>query len=78
MQATTPLTAKSIRPTDGGLVITLEDREVRVPWSRCSRRLATATAEQCRHAELSPSGYGIHWPLLDEDLTVQRLVEKAD
>ena len=27
--------------------------------------------------EVSPSGYGIHWPLIDEDLTVDGLIRAA-
>jgi hypothetical protein len=33
-------------------------------------RLATATPKQLKHYEISPAGYGIHWPDLDEDLSV--------
>ena len=29
-------------------------------------------------AELSPSGYGIHWPLIDEDLAVGPLLRTAE
>jgi hypothetical protein len=34
-------------------------------------RLAGATAEQLRKIEISPSGYGIHWPEVDEDISVK-------
>ena len=67
-------TAVSIDTTDDELVIRLVDREVRVPWHRCSAVLAAATAEDRRWAELSPGGYGIHWPTLDEDLSIGGLV----
>jgi len=33
-------------------------------------RLSGATGEQLGNFEISPSGYGIHWPELDEDLSV--------
>ncbi|MFA5976203.1 MAG: DUF2442 domain-containing protein [Elusimicrobiota bacterium] len=33
-------------------------------------RLATANPRQLKRFEISPSGYGIHWPDLDEDLSV--------
>ena len=33
-------------------------------------RLSEATKEQLENYEISPSGYGIHWPELDEDLSV--------
>ena len=28
--------------------------------------------------ELSPAGYGIHWPLVDEDLAVGPLIKSVD
>ena len=33
-------------------------------------RLAAAKPKQLKRYEISPSGYGIHWPDLDEDLSV--------
>jgi hypothetical protein len=66
--------AVSIGTTDSQLIIRLTGREVRIPWERCSPVLAAATAEQRRRAELSPGGYGIQWPLLDEDVSVGGLV----
>ena len=78
MRATEPITARRVAATDDELVIVLEDREVRIPWARCSGRLAAASAEQRRHAELSPGGYGIHWALIDEDLTIGGLLRDTD
>jgi hypothetical protein len=74
MRATEPVTAKAIKTTDRELVIILPDREVHIPWDRCPPRLAGATADQRQRAVLSPGGYGIHWPLLDEDLSVEGLL----
>jgi Protein of unknown function (DUF2442) len=70
MQATETILAKSIETTVGELVIRLGDREVRISWEKCSERLAKASADQRRLVELSPGGYGIHWPLIDEDLSI--------
>jgi hypothetical protein len=66
--------ARSIVATAEGLVIRLSDREVRLSWEQCSPSLASATPEQRCRVELSPGGYGIHWPLLDEDLSIGGLV----
>jgi len=74
MRATEVVTAVGIDTTDTELIIRLPDREVRIPWDQCSPILAAATTEQRRRAELSPGGYGIHWPLLDEDLSIGGLV----
>ena len=36
--------------------------------------LSEATDEQLRTIELSPSGYGLYWPLLDEDISIDGLL----
>lgn len=78
MQATKPILARSIETADDALVIHLADRDVHVTWQQCSPGLAEATDEQRHRAELSPGGYGIHWPLLDEDLTIGGLLRKCE
>jgi hypothetical protein len=78
MPATEPVTARRIETSDEGLTLVLADRKVRIPWSRCSPTLARATADQRRLAELSPGGYGIHWPVLDEDLSVDGLLRVVE
>jgi hypothetical protein len=74
MRTTEIITAIGVEATEEELVVRLADREVRIPWERCSLTLAAATAEERRRAELSPGGYGIHWPILDEDLSIGGLV----
>jgi hypothetical protein len=32
---------------------------------------ASATRKQLENYEISPGGYGIHWPELDEDLSIK-------
>ena len=39
-----------------------------------SSRLAEATQAEREQVEVSPSGYGLHWPALDEDLSVDGLI----
>ena len=39
-----------------------------------SERLAKATPEKRGKYEISPAGYGIHWPLIDEDLSIDGLI----
>jgi hypothetical protein len=36
-------------------------------------RLATGTPDQLNHIEISP--FGLHWPDLDEDLSLQGILE---
>lgn len=42
--------------------------------SDISRKLAAASAIEREKYEISPSGYGIHWPMLDEDLSIDGLL----
>jgi len=78
MPATQPITALAIKPTQEGLVLILQDRSITVPWEKCSATLAMASEAARMEAELSPGGYGVHWPLLDEDLSVQGLIKNSE
>ncbi|MFM1841469.1 MAG: hypothetical protein RLZZ490_200, partial [Cyanobacteriota bacterium] len=40
-------------------------------------RLYTATDAERNLYKISPSGYGIHWPAIDEDLSVKGLISFA-
>jgi len=56
------------------LVVVLEDgRTLSVPLSWFPR-LAGATEAERRHLRLIGSGVGIHWPDLDEDISVAGLL----
>ncbi|MDZ4857953.1 MAG: DUF2442 domain-containing protein [Candidatus Hydrogenedentes bacterium] len=74
MQVTTPITAQKIRATTDALVIVLAERSISIPWNECSTKLTQASPDQRKDAELSPGGYGIHWPQLDEDLSINGLI----
>jgi hypothetical protein len=41
---------------------------------KISKKLAKATKFEQERFEISPSGYGIHWPLIDEDLSIDGLL----
>jgi hypothetical protein len=47
-----------------------DGRIVLVPLSWFSK-LESAPKEQLENFQLSPSGYGIHWPDLDEDISIK-------
>jgi hypothetical protein len=71
---TKPVLAKAFETTTDALILIMEGRSVSIPWEKCSERLARASSIERNRAELSPSGYGIRWPLIDEDLAVGPLV----
>lgn len=41
---------------------------------KISKRLLNASLSQRARFEISPSGYGIHWPLIDEDISIDGLL----
>jgi len=47
-----------------------DGREISVPIAWFPR-LASASRKQLDKFEISPAGYGIHWPLLDEDISIK-------
>lgn len=72
--STKPVLATAIEITPEALILITDKERVSIPWEKCSERLARASTLERSRAELSPSGYGIHWPLLDEDLAVGPLL----
>lgn len=63
-----------IRFRDEELIVVADGQERAFPLADVSPRLAAASPEERERFEVSPSGYGIHWPLLDEDLSIDGLV----
>jgi hypothetical protein len=59
---------------DNWLVITIDGEEKKYAIQEISQALTKASEEERNNFEISPSGYGIHWPLLDEDLSVDGLL----
>jgi len=66
--------AKQVEVTDDELTVLLADgRRISVPLAWYPR-LLNATADQRRNFELLGDGHGIHWPEIDEDLSVSGLL----
>jgi hypothetical protein len=73
--ATETPVATDVKVTGDVLVVALRDgRVVSVPLTWYPR-LAAATPRERRTWELVGPGIGIHWPLLDEDVSVQALLD---
>ena len=67
--------AKNVRVTDRALVVELRDgRVVSVPVAWYPR-LAEGSPGERRRWELLGPGIGIHWPDLDEDISVDGLLQ---
>jgi hypothetical protein len=63
---------------DGGtLILRVDGKIYRVATAAVFERLAKAASAARQSFRVSPSGYGIHWPELDEDLSVDGLIRAA-
>lgn len=66
--------AEQVRCTDDELVVTLSDgRTLSVPLAWFPRLANASEAQRAQH-ELLGDGVGIHWPLIDEDISVLGLL----
>lgn len=67
-------TAVTAEVSDAALRIVLSDgRELSVPLAWFPR-LRDASPEQRRNWELSGRGHGLHWPDVDEDVSIRALM----
>ena len=65
---------RDIKLSGTTLTMLVDGTQHRFDIAHISERLARATPQQRGNFELSPSGYGIHWPDLDEDLSIDGLI----
>ena len=65
---------ENVRIEHGCISLVVDGRPIQHKLEDTSRLLATAKEEEQQTFEISPSGYGIHWPLIDEDLSIDALI----
>ena len=65
---------RDLRFEDGFLIIAIDGEIKRFELKKISPVLDKASDEERNNFEISPSGYGIHWPLLDEDISIDGLL----
>ena len=56
------------------MIVTIDEDEKKFPIRDISSTLEKASEGERNTYEISPSGYGIHWPLIEEDLSVDALL----
>ena len=52
----------------------VDEKDYEIDMGAESERLRNATQKQRENFEISPAGYGIHWPDVDEDLSIDGLI----
>lgn len=65
---------ENIKVENGMISLTIDGNRVRRNLCELSDLLAKAKEEELKEFEISPSGYGIHWSLIDEDISIDGLL----
>jgi hypothetical protein len=60
------------------IFLKIDGIQIKVSLDSLSEKLNAANELQRNLYRVSPSGYGIHWPLIDEDLSVDSILKKAE
>lgn len=69
---------QSVSANHTHLYLIVDGQTYRIQWVDCSDKLARASQTEREYIEVSPSGYGLHWPLIDEDLAITPLLQQAE
>lgn len=56
------------------LIVVIDGEERRARVKDLSAALDGASEKERNTFEVSPSGYGVHWPLIDEDIAIDGLL----
>ena len=56
------------------ILLNIVGNELTIPLDKLSGKLKSATDIEREMYKISPSGYGIHWPLIDEDLSIDGIL----
>ena len=60
------------------LHLKVDNQLIKLRISKISDKLLKASDNERNNYKISPSGYGIHWNLIDEDLSVNGLLKQAE
>jgi hypothetical protein len=66
----------SVKITKKYLLLIIDNQEYKFLLSDVSDRLFRASEYEKNDFRISPSGYGIHWRLIDEDISINGLLNK--
>jgi hypothetical protein len=58
------------------LILTADNQTIKLRLKDISEKLFRASDVELNDYKISPSGYGIHWRMLDEDLSVNGLIKQ--
>ncbi len=59
------------------IYLTIDGKEIKILIEKASKKLKAANEYQRMLYKIFPSIYGIHWPFIDEDLSINALLKMA-
>ena len=65
---------QGVKFKESQMFLKVDGKEYVFKISEISKKLSNASTFEREKIEISPSGYGIHWPLIDEDLSIDGLI----
>jgi hypothetical protein len=66
---------KNITISKDKLKLSIDGKEYEFPLASISQKLISADVNQKNNFKVSHSGYGIHWPMIDEDISIDGLLK---
>lgn len=66
---------ESIKFDKDFIYLNIDRNDIKVALDTLSMKLKSADEYQRMFYKISPSGYGIHWPLIDEDLSIEGILK---
>jgi hypothetical protein len=64
-----------IRFENNYLILRVDNQLIKLNLTDISEKLVNATNSERKDFKISPSGYGIHWRQLDEDLSINGMLK---
>lgn len=64
---------RDVQFKNNAFFIIIDGERKSFPLKKVSTRLLQASESDRSEFEISPSGYGIHWPTIDEDVSIDGL-----
>lgn len=69
---------ENLRIEQNKLCFKIDGIEYAFKLEEVSHRLANASEDERGDFRISPSGYGIHWDLIDEDISIKELIKRQN
>ena len=63
-----------VRFENDNIVLDIDGEQLILPLEKLSSKLKSASDIERTIYKISASGYGIHWPLIDEDLSIEGIL----